>query len=487
MNIKKFSVSKLFGHKDIELDILDNKIIIVGVNGLGKTAVLNLLYFFISSQWVRMLDYEFDNIALFIDRRKLVVSRVEIEALQIERRYRVEVDLPISLQRRLSEIKRSDSILWDSFSSSKPLDLKNLKRLSDKLGISTSGVDRLRADFMRSLTQENNNLSKAESYLRHKLEGEVILYMPTYRRIEKEFEAVFPDLMEQLRRYSKTDTPFAARSKEHFAELAQFGMEDVRANIDKTLDSLKETARKSLNNLAASYLRDVIRGEAATFNPQTVETLLNRVADKYYGELQKLPECTDRAHRDALIVAKLLDRVEEETLSEEDKKQLLDVILHIKKDEKPSDKDRYIAHYFSKLVQVIEGILDKERSIAGFVTVCSRYLSPKSISYNESKYKLTIYDNKKNPIDLRMLSSGEKQVVSIFSHLYLTQDKRYMVIIDEPELSLSVDWQTTLLPDIIHSNNCSFLAAVTHSPFVFDNELDPHAVDLSLCVSEETK
>ena len=53
-----------------------------------------------------------------------------------------------------------------------------------------------------------------------------------------------------------------------------------------------------------------------------------------------------------------------------------------------------------------------------------------------------------------------------------------MILFDEPELSLSMLWQKQLLPDILHSNKCSFLMAVTHSPFIFDNELDQYAVGL---------
>jgi len=40
-------------------------------------------------------------------------------------------------------------------------------------------------------------------------------------------------------------------------------------------------------------------------------------------------------------------------------------------------------------------------------------------------------------------------------------------------------WQKQLLPDIINSKKCDFLLAVTHSPFIFDNELDMYAVGLN--------
>jgi predicted ATP-dependent endonuclease of OLD family len=56
--------------------------------------------------------------------------------------------------------------------------------------------------------------------------------------------------------------------------------------------------------------------------------------------------------------------------------------------------------------------------------------------------------------------------------LNLTQKNKVFVFIDEPELSLSVDWQRMFLVDILDSASCDGLIATTHSPFVFENELE---------------
>lgn len=55
------------------------------------------------------------------------------------------------------------------------------------------------------------------------------------------------------------------------------------------------------------------------------------------------------------------------------------------------------------------------------------------------------FKNEEETIDLIQLSSGEKQIVSIFSKLYLESDEKSIIIIDEPELSLSLEWQKMLL------------------------------------------
>ena len=90
------------------------------------------------------------------------------------------------------------------------------------------------------------------------------------------------------------------------------------------------------------------------------------------------------------------------------------------------------------------------------------------------------------PLAIQHLSSGEKQVVSIFSRLHLSDDLAYAIFFDEPELSLSIEWQRQLLADIYKSESCRFLFAATHSPFIYDNELDEFATTLRTQFTEES-
>jgi predicted ATPase len=117
------------------------------------------------------------------------------------------------------------------------------------------------------------------------------------------------------------------------------------------------------------------------------------------------------------------------------------------------------------------------------MNTCNRYLVDKSIHYDEAEYSITIRQGDQT-IELAALSSGEKQIVSLFSHLFLQSGTDFIIIIDEPELSLSTPWQKTFLPDIIASGRCDFLVAVTHSPFIFDNDLRPYASDLRRYIAD---
>jgi ABC-type cobalamin/Fe3+-siderophores transport system ATPase subunit len=51
MNITQFQIGGLFGLQQVTIPISDNKLVIVGVNGIGKSTVLSLFYYLIARRW----------------------------------------------------------------------------------------------------------------------------------------------------------------------------------------------------------------------------------------------------------------------------------------------------------------------------------------------------------------------------------------------------------------------------------------------------
>ena len=113
-----------------------------------------------------------------------------------------------------------------------------------------------------------------------------------------------------------------------------------------------------------------------------------------------------------------------------------------------------------------------------FATICSKYLVNKKIIYDETTLSMDIFDEENNKIDFEALSSGEKQIVSIFSKVYLDLTTNCIFIIDEPEISLSIEWQKEFLKDIYNSEKIGLLIATTHSPFIFKNEYIDYVIEL---------
>jgi ABC-type lipoprotein export system ATPase subunit len=62
------------------------------------------------------------------------------------------------------------------------------------------------------------------------------------------------------------------------------------------------------------------------------------------------------------------------------------------------------------------------------------------------------------------LSSGEKQVLIILLSVLIQDNQPYILIMDEPEISLHIDWQENLIKVIRELNNNVQIILTTHSP-----------------------
>lgn len=67
-------------------------------------------------------------------------------------------------------------------------------------------------------------------------------------------------------------------------------------------------------------------------------------------------------------------------------------------------------------------------------------------------------------ISVYQLSAGEKQLLHILLTVLLEEEKEYILLMDEPEISLHIDWQAELISYIQALNPNSQIVIVTHSP-----------------------
>ena len=68
------------------------------------------------------------------------------------------------------------------------------------------------------------------------------------------------------------------------------------------------------------------------------------------------------------------------------------------------------------------------------------------------------------------LSSGEKQMLSFLCYNAFSENTA--IFIDEPELSLHVDWQRLLLPTLLEQGTGNQFFIATHSPFIYSKYPD---------------
>lgn len=465
----RFEIRGLFGTKHVDLPIAGDALILVGPNGVGKSTVANIFYFFVSRQWRRLIEYSFEEIILHFGDEEVRAGRSDISGLSGYASLVKEMDQSSRVAEYIRRLE--DAGLLEEFLSSPRLTMAARDRYAEILSVPQAEVRPFHSHVWRRLGSSDDDLFSAprlnlEKMLVKRLPNRT-LYLPTYRRIEKDLRDIMPDFDKRYRiEWDTKGHPNYSRASGHYVDLVNFGMEDVRANIAAKTGELRDYSLKQFNELSGLYLRDVIQGSADQYSSAQIAKL------------------TDEALSD------ILARVSDVVLSADHKILLKEKITQIKgkKRAEVDVNDRYLAHYFSRLMSVSADIANKEADVSSFVEVCNRYLHPsKQMVYDETKFSITIVDTNGRPIDLSVLSSGEKQIVSIFSHLYLDDARGQIVIIDEPELSLSVPWQKSFLPDILDSGHCDFVLSVTHSPFIYQNRLEKKAVDLRRRTTEVVK
>lgn len=443
MKINIFKVNKLYGSLNFELRFENNTLVLVGENGSCKTTIIRILYYTLSCQWIKLRRCDFESVEIGFGDETLFIKKDDLRVSPILENHRIVEEAPAPIRRRILEIMETRS---------EPIELQEIKDLYRSFGFPES------ESFFQTeeLTQ---NTPKDMLALSEKLEGINILYLPTYRRIEQELEEVL-DGKVLAREYERSSISRRFRMRRRLrskncVELVEFGMEDVSMMIEDMLDGLKESSRASLEQLTLKYLGDIVGAEYESVDVSRIRSI------------------------DEVTIHNIMNRVDVSILSEQRKNQLKETLQKIKAN--PTETidrfhDKVVCHYFLKLYEAHNELNSMEASIRKFTETCNRYLRNKELVYDSPSFNFSImskYDGHK--IELLKLSSGEKQIVSLFSHLYLSNKKNYFVLIDEPELSLSVKWQKSFLQDIRQGEFCLGLVAVTHSPFIFENDLDCYA------------
>lgn len=441
--LKLFEIKNLFNQYDVSIPLDNNINIFLGENGMGKTTILNCIYCVLSGNIENLNSIIFDEIIVTLnDNSKLSLKHIDLAAYIEEyvydgayKRRRINIERIFS-EKELAEIR--NIFAHNSF------DADSLKKyyykISDYHRMPFSlAVQELERYAMRHNDRIDEGNYSAVLEFKKKIEEnfeQEILYYPTYRRIEEDISKLGIDI-EKDKIQNK---------------LIRFGMTDVEKATNKLLFTIQTVAINGFTKMTGVLLKQYLDGELATDTSHDIDF-------------------------EKLVIA--LDRVGDE-IENTDKERIKELVTT---SAIYNSENNYLLNLINNLISSYERQNQYDERVKKFVAVCNGYLNNKNYVYDESNLKLGIYrDNTKTPIGIQNLSSGEKQVISIFSKLYIEETKDCIILFDEPELSLSIKWQSKFLPDIINSGKCSTLIAVTHSPFIFDNEYDQLAKDMGECL-----
>jgi predicted ATPase len=437
--LKKFSISKLYGERDVAIDFSSNIKILVAENGYGKTTILNALFGVLSGDISKLRQIDFENISIeFNDGESFVIDNTE---LKISTETFKKNGIYDHLVRKVGETKIL-RLLEEYFSLSPKQFYRSviLKSVASRTDIPASHLINILKDISSSKNDFTNFIEGREKLkeIRKKFDFNIV-YLPTYRRVEQDFEEL-------------TNTNDIEFLDDHSIN---FGMKDVTRRFEEITKEIIASSVAWFSKVNGQMLSQLIEGF--------------KVDDEVKNSINE---------PDALKI--VLDRIGDNI--EESYKRKIIKLVETKEIFEGHDP---LLYFISNLMKVYGQQKSNDQAIQEFSDVCNRYLVDKKVNYNESNVTIDIVRRKNGkPVDIENLSSGEKQIISLFARLYLKRENNLAIFFDEPELSLSLEWQKTLLPDILNSGKCSFLFTTTHSPFIFENELAEHTVDLGHYIKE---
>jgi predicted ATPase/gas vesicle protein len=449
--VKRLVVTGLHDRGDITIPFADRASVFIGPNGIGKSTIISIFVFMLSRQWTRLSRQPFSTAHIeFESGETITVSQsdcadVASMDLGIRNQALAQVMLEEGLIERLLEDDSALEVLPKLIEHRIPAEVRDLRILRNY-------IFSLGAEAVRSLV----SISKVSVVVRKNFTQKII-YLPTYRRIEQDLTQLMAMKPSTLRRISEELDDYVSHQGQSYVELVRFGMDDITQLIEKVTSDIKEFSREQISSLSTRFLVSILESNTKfdrrffqTLSDERIESILSRIDDRQLDYFQR----SDLA----ALIGNLRNRAGAGRLAK---------------------IEESAAIYFRLLTAAHESIEVREIDLKRLAEILNRYFgTSKKADYDPSRFEFTIRVGEKD-IPLSGLSSGEKQIVSLFATLLLNESENMFIIIDEPELSLSVLWQEMLLDDLLSLQSCQYLIAATHSPFIYGEQYARITRDLS--------
>ncbi|MYT12184.1 Predicted ATP-binding protein involved in virulence [Streptomyces sp. SceaMP-e96] len=414
--LKRYTVLGLFGFYDHRFDLdIDEPTILTGTNGTGKSTVLRTINWISQGDWPSLARIPFDRITLEYEAAELEINKTRHDTLNVR------------LNRPSNKAK-----FWE-FSPQE-------ERLFDQ-------------EYVRRFYSEAELASTEWQELELSVKDQVMRHFTSQRGDEKpgwieNISSSFPALL-------VSDQRLAPERRRRPKKRGIGETVDVVAAIEAAVLHINAEVQryKSLYGTASQNLdRDFPRRVFSAINSQSQFGRQHNVA-RDFEEVQEL--------RSSLAATGLIDATEiEESIS--------DLPL-----DNP-DSLALISTYLSDTKEKLATFEPLRRRLEPFIEFLRRHYKNKTIRIDEDhgfRIGSARTDSDISPVHL---SSGEQQMFILAHKLLFESSPGTLVMIDEPELSLHVLWQSTFVDDLteISAVSGTYFLLATHSPALIAGRTD---------------
>jgi predicted ATP-binding protein involved in virulence len=441
-HVKNISAISVYGRYDFQLDFDPGVNILHGANGSGKTTLLHILANILNGEYYRFVFLPFNSITVGLDNDKTIAVSRHLSHNELYIVIKVSDEIPIKLPvNDVKDLLSSDRSLRRSYGNRERRSMLRGEVISEQEAFWDEVSNRF-------LGEDSPELVPAPL---------PAAYFPAFRTMIDAWESV-SDEAERFTsgRRSNLATHFARKWFGQFTPSVNF---PSLIEIEKRLSGEVQRARITIGRADRKFLSqaflDIFESlsEGTMKEPSRADDILQEIKN-LFDELEESP-LQEESTLVTSVYAELSESIHELHLAEESEKTAV----------------RVLNVYRELLEKVVEVQQDSFREIQRYLESVNDFLEGKTLavdpnvpSYRGRSVMIQFGDKDQNN-RLRVLSSGERQIATlIYAATHMSKQK--VVLIDEPEISLHIDWQRRLLGKMMKQVGDRQIIACTHSPSI---------------------
>jgi len=455
MKIKKFVAKDVNGYINYDIDFNSDLTFLIGLNGSGKTTVLKLISGLLKPNYFYLIQVKFLKIELILNNAEM---DYHIIAKQDETRLFLEINKEIKESYTILSRQRVDELLYDPYldETEVPSCIRQFynsqyaKTIQELIKPIVLGLNRRVSESSR------NEIDRISFFsIRRRLSRSIMRYEGVDQALVEIKELLHDKVRENANKRELLSNNFREELLLELTKLADASSTDSvlkrKGNFKKDLEELRNK-RILLNSIIPSLKIPALKDSFDVFFEKS-ESILNRLLAANRTKTEENSE-------------ELISLVFEWMISSY---QLNNVDKIIQIGQRFSKKIEELDIVFNRLKNSLNLFFketDKEVDISGEGDLLIKVKDKTDMMKTNS-----IFD----------LSSGEKQLIVLFSQLAFAQDsKKDVFIIDEPELSLHLTWQEKFVAALQEACPEMQFILATHAPAIINekNRLN-HCINLS--------
>lgn len=421
MIIKSFYARKVHDYYDFNFDFFKDVTFLVGINGTGKTSALRLMQAALSIDLHTLLSIKFSSLKIEVENENSDYS--------------------------LSILKKPDQLLFILNGRELPFNISPM--FQEEAKVFNPQIE----EFLES--QRLELIRAGSEVLRNFTSGVRPLFLGLERRMGRYDEDPYA--------FDPIARPTSRGAIRHKREALE-GLENCQRLVERAYKQYRRVSDGSIDRLLNIIIESTF--EYIDFDLDSLRPI----------DINPREELEEFQHRRQEIEAFARKLSGSEKVSAQIEKFFLQLSEALSK-YKGKNEEHFSLEWLLNLAQIqrirkILAEMDRQKKTAEkFYAPIKEFKDSMNSFLKHSRKELDIDALGKikisqlgKPIDISLLSSGEKQLLILMTHARFGFNKRSTFIVDEPELSLHMRWQEMLIESLLNGNKNNQYIFATHSP-----------------------